>query len=222
MNENSTPVPSNNQPSESFQSFSSNSSKGERLEGEVSPVTRDSGREAYDAGPVPCERSVHPSGGQPGLSSEARVRNRGAQEGNQNARKHGLYAKYLNPKQRQDYNEACGVRGVEVELGLFRCKLAEMLGTEPWNWTLLNRIANTILRLEAALPEELPERKSSCAPSISCRPSSLSPWLPAMSTLPGRSTNGWKRITVEDSFLKTNLTFNPKLIPPDSFQIKAP
>ena len=34
-----------------------------------------------------------------------------------------------------------------------------MLETEPWNWTLLNRITNTILRLEAALPPEPAECK---------------------------------------------------------------
>ena len=95
----------------------------------------------------------------PRLMTRDFARRIGGQPGNHNARKHGLYAQYLSPKQRQDYNEACGVRGVEAELALFRCKLAEMLETEPWNWILLNRIANTILRLEAALPEETPEAK---------------------------------------------------------------
>jgi hypothetical protein len=95
-----------------------------------------------------------------GLATRDFVRRRGAPVGNQNARKHGLYAKYLSGKQLQDYNEACGVRGVESELALFRCKLAEMVETEPWNWVLLNRIANTILKLEAALPEESPEAEA--------------------------------------------------------------
>lgn len=90
----------------------------------------------------------------PGLAPRASVRPSGGQMRNQNARKHGLYSKYLAPKQRQDYDEACGVRGIEGELALFRCKLAEMLETEPWNWTLLNRLVNTIMRLEAALPPE--------------------------------------------------------------------
>ncbi|WP_076003727.1 hypothetical protein [Dehalogenimonas formicexedens] len=87
------------------------------------------------------------------------ARKRGGQPGNRNARKHGLYARYLSPKQLEDYNEACGVRGVEAELDLFRCKLAEMLETEPWNLALLNRITNTILRLEASLPLEPEERE---------------------------------------------------------------
>ena len=89
----------------------------------VQPETRDAQRETRDPGPV-----------------AAPPRRVGGQPGNQNARKNGLYAKYLAPKQRQDYDEARGVRGVEAELALFRCKLAEMLETEPWNWALLNRI----------------------------------------------------------------------------------
>ena len=97
-----------------------------------------------DTPPPPARDLARPSGGQ---------------RGNQNARKHGLYSKYLAPKQRQDYDEALGIRGIEAELALFRCKLAEMLETEPWNWVLLNRLVNTIMRLEAALPPE-PEGSS--------------------------------------------------------------
>jgi len=145
MNVNSTfilseaeePVPNNSQPPELFQLFSQAPSTDVKIEGEAAPP----GAAGIEHAPLPFIRRI------------------GAQPGNQNARKHGLYSKYLAPKQRQDYNAACGVRGVEAELALFRCKLAEMLETEPWNWTLLNRITNTILRLEAALPPEPPENK---------------------------------------------------------------
>lgn len=105
-----------------------------------------------ETGPKPVGEAVPPA-------ARGFVRRTGGQPFNQNARKHGLYSKYLAPRQRQDYNDARGVRGVEAELALFRCKLAEMLETEPWNWTLLNRITNTILRLEAALPPEPQENK---------------------------------------------------------------
>ncbi len=115
------------------------------------------------AGPAPVQVEDGTDAGPVGGVAEPAtgfIRRIGAQPGNQNARKHGLYAKYLNPKQRQDYDAACGVRGVEAELALFRCKLAEMVESEPWNWILLNRIANTILKMEAALPEETPEAKT--------------------------------------------------------------
>ena len=127
MNDNSTNVPP---------SLSGSPSLYTERESEGEVVPQDN---PIDAPPPPPRGSVRPSGGQ---------------LGNQNARKHGLYSKYLAPKQRQDYDAACGVRGVEAELALFRCKLAEMLETEPWNWALLNRIVNTIMRLEAALPPE--------------------------------------------------------------------
>ncbi len=128
---------------------------------EPTPAPAEDGTNAKPAGevPPPSVSGPEPSIRDSGLAARDFARRIGAQPGNQNARKHGLYSKYLAPKQRQDYDAARGVRGVEAELALFRCKLAEMLETEPWNWILLNRITNTILRLEAALPPEPQENK---------------------------------------------------------------
>ena len=140
MNENTGAAPQLNNAKEASFPYHSLSACGEGR-GEVpqpnaQPETRDSGHETRD-----------------GLSA----RREGGQPGNQNARKHGFYSRYLTPRQRQNYDEACEVKGTCSELGLLRCKLAGMLEQEPVNIALVNRLIITINRLESDRPVEAPE-----------------------------------------------------------------
>lgn len=105
--------------------------------------------------PVPLDNQFDPQPGTSISQPETRdlVRISGGQPFNQNARKHGLYSRYLPPKQREDYETARLVKGVSPERALLRAKLAELLDTDPGNLVLLNKIVNTIIKLEAARPE---------------------------------------------------------------------
>ena len=85
----------------------------------------------------------------------------GAQPGNQNARKHGFYSRYLTLEQRRSNDSACQVNGICAELALLRCKLAEMLENDPSNVGLVNRLINTVNRLEAARPPDEGENRIS-------------------------------------------------------------
>ena len=73
------------------------------------------------------------------MSTELRPRksNRGGQKGNQNARKHGLYARTVNPDDRREMKKAAGVkeeRGVNFWTGkapcFELCKCPEMIKSE--------------------------------------------------------------------------------------------
>jgi hypothetical protein len=105
-----------------------------------------------DPAPVaPC--APLPAIRDPGPENCSFVRQSGGQPGNQNARKHGLYSRYLPPKQREDYEEARQIKGVGPERALLRAKLAEMLEKDPDNVDLVNKVIRTIIKLEAARPE---------------------------------------------------------------------
>ena len=50
-------------------------------------------------------------------------RKRGAPKGNQNARKHGFYAKVLDEAEQFDFELASGVNGIDDEITLLRVKI---------------------------------------------------------------------------------------------------
>jgi len=74
-------------------------------------------------------------------------RKRGAQKGNQNARKHGFYAKVLDEAEQLDFELASGVEGIDDEIALLRVKIKSILSHDPENMKLVMQATNTLARL---------------------------------------------------------------------------
>jgi len=75
------------------------------------------------------------------------VRRRGAPKGNQNARKHGFYAKVLDEAEQLDLELASGVEGIDDEIALLRVKIKSILEKDPENIRLIMQATNTLARL---------------------------------------------------------------------------
>ena len=71
----------------------------------------------------------------------------GAPKGNQNARKHGFYAKVLDEAERLDFELASGVNGIDDEIALLRVKIKSILGDDPKNIRLMVEATNALERL---------------------------------------------------------------------------
>ena len=74
-------------------------------------------------------------------------RKRGAPKGNQNARKHGFYAKVLDEAERLDFELATGVEGIDDEIALLRVKIKSLLEHDPENIKLIMQATNTLAKL---------------------------------------------------------------------------
>jgi len=74
-------------------------------------------------------------------------RKRGAPKGNQNARKHGFYAKVLDEAERLDFELASGVNGIDDEIALLRVKIKSILEKDPENINLIMQATNTLAGL---------------------------------------------------------------------------
>ena len=74
-------------------------------------------------------------------------RQRGAPKGNQNARKHGFYAKVLDEAEQLDFEMASGVNGVDDEIALLRVKIKSVLEKDPENINLIMQATNTLATL---------------------------------------------------------------------------
>ncbi len=72
---------------------------------------------------------------------------RGAQPGNQNARKHGFYSKALKEAEKLELAEAADVDGLDAEIAVLRLKLRQLLEEHPDRIDLHMRAANTLARL---------------------------------------------------------------------------
>lgn len=72
---------------------------------------------------------------------------RGAPKGNQNARKHGFYAKVLDEAERLDFEYASSVEGIDDEICLLRVKIKSLLRHDPQNIKLMMQATNTLARL---------------------------------------------------------------------------
>ncbi|MBI2288721.1 MAG: hypothetical protein HYU83_07095 [Chloroflexi bacterium] len=72
---------------------------------------------------------------------------RGAPKGNQNARKHGFYAKVLNEAEQLDFEQATTVEGIDDEIALLRVKIKSLLESDPENIKLIMQATNTLARL---------------------------------------------------------------------------
>ncbi len=71
----------------------------------------------------------------------------GAQPGNQNARKHGLYSKVLAPDEKRQLKTASGVDGLDQEIAILRLKFRSLLAQDGQNLRLINQTARTLARL---------------------------------------------------------------------------
>ncbi len=74
-------------------------------------------------------------------------RKRGAPKGNQNARKHGFYAKVLDEAEQLDFELASGVEGIDDEIALLRVKIKSILEHDPENVKLIMQATNALERL---------------------------------------------------------------------------
>ncbi len=72
---------------------------------------------------------------------------RGAPKGNQNARKHGFYAKVLDEAEQLDFELASGVEGIDDEIALLRVKIKSILSQDPENIRLIMQATNALARL---------------------------------------------------------------------------
>lgn len=80
------------------------------------------------------------------MSAKA-VRKRGAPKGNQNARKHGFYARVLDEAEQLDFELATGVNGIDDEIALLRVKIKSLIEHDPQNIKLIMQATNTLARL---------------------------------------------------------------------------
>jgi hypothetical protein len=71
----------------------------------------------------------------------------GAQPGNHNARKHGLYSRSLSIPENRILSRACFVEGLDEEIAVLRVKFKTILETDGSNIRLLNQTAETLARL---------------------------------------------------------------------------
>ena len=80
------------------------------------------------------------------MPTEAK-RKSGAPKGNQNARKHGFYAKVLDEAERLDFELAAGVCGIDDEIALLRVKIKSILEKDPENIKLITQATDALSRL---------------------------------------------------------------------------
>ncbi len=96
-----------------------------------------------------------------------RKRNRGAPPGNQNARKHGFYSRVLDAEERQDFEQAVLVEGLDEEIALLRAKIKSVLRHDPQNVTLIMQATATLARLVTTRYNISKEDKKGLAQAIS-------------------------------------------------------
>ena len=77
-------------------------------------------------------------------------RNRGGQPANQNARTHGFYSKVLLGTQKQDFEEATHVEGLDEEIALLRVRIKALIEHDSENAELIERAVKTLARLVIA------------------------------------------------------------------------
>jgi len=75
------------------------------------------------------------------------IRKRGAQKGNQNARKHGFYSSVLDEEQQRDLQIATDVEGLDDEIALLRVKIKSLVQRDPENLKLIMLATNALARL---------------------------------------------------------------------------
>jgi len=94
------------------------------------------------------------------------TRRRGAQPGNQNARKHGFYSRALEEAEGLELAEAAEVEGLDGEIAVLRLKLRQLLQDHPERIDLQIRLANTLARLIRVRYNITPEQKNTLKEAI--------------------------------------------------------
>jgi hypothetical protein len=74
-------------------------------------------------------------------------RKRGAQRGNQNARRHGFYSNVLDEAEKIDIEQAILVEGLDMEIALLRVKLKSVIRHDPDNINLIIQATESLARL---------------------------------------------------------------------------
>jgi len=72
---------------------------------------------------------------------------RGAQKGNQNARKHGFYSQVLDTEETRQLAQAREVDGIDEEIAIMRVKLLRLISHYPDRIDLQVAAASTIARM---------------------------------------------------------------------------
>lgn len=73
--------------------------------------------------------------------------NRGAQQRNRNALKHGFYSRFLSPEEARLLRKARSVDGLDSEIALLRLKISHLISSQPVNLPLILRASNVLGRL---------------------------------------------------------------------------
>lgn len=91
---------------------------------------------------------------------------KGAQPGNQNARKHGFYSRALTEAEALELEDASMVEGLDQEIALLRIKLRTLVANEPDRIDLHLEAATGIARLIKTRYQITKEQKQSLKEAI--------------------------------------------------------
>ena len=94
--------------------------------------------------------------------SDLLPRRRGGQLGNQNARKHGFYARKLNNVEKYALRHASEIEGIDQEIALMRVKIQSSINNSTDNLKTLTMATETLgrlLRTKLRLSPKEDERK---------------------------------------------------------------
>ena len=83
-------------------------------------------------------------------------RKRGAQPGNQNARTHGFYSRFLDPVTSQNIQEVVKLNDIDEEIALLRQKIMSVLSHDPKNLAVIcqaSQAVNTLIRTRHLLKQ---------------------------------------------------------------------
>jgi hypothetical protein len=72
---------------------------------------------------------------------------KGAQKGNQNARKHGFYSNVLDELELKEYEDATQVQGFDEEIALMRVKIKSLAERQPDNVRLIMQAIGMLTKL---------------------------------------------------------------------------
>jgi len=94
------------------------------------------------------------------------VAKRGAQPGNQNARRHGFYSRALDEAEQIQLEEAAHIEGLDDEIAVLRLKFRQLLEDHPERIDLQIKLANTLARLIRTRYNITPEQKNTLKEAI--------------------------------------------------------
>lgn len=89
-------------------------------------------------------------------------RKRGAQPGNQNAKRHGFYSKALDEVRRREFRQAARVKGLDEEIALLRLRIRALAEKDPENLDLIGKDVRTLavlLRTKHATHDKMADLK---------------------------------------------------------------